>query len=101
MLLSYLDDHYEVERIVRQRTTTAGVKYEVEWKGGGLQWVAASDLNCPDLLLDFNVRNYFHCYYGLSSGWCKAECQKETTLDLNQKDKLIAFTSSGDKATLE
>ena len=57
MLLAYLDCYYiKWTRWwhVRQQDT-----YQVEWKdGGSLQWIAARDLNCGDLITDFKVRSY-------------------------------------------
>ena len=49
-------DYYEVEHIMAQKMSGDGEMYQVKWKGGGsLEWVAKSELNCGDLLLDFKV----------------------------------------------
>ena len=49
-------DYFEVEQIVAQKITSAGEMFQVKWKeGGSLQWLAASDLDCGDLILDFKV----------------------------------------------
>ena len=58
MLLAYLDCYYEVEKIVAHKTS-AGDTYQVKWKdGGSLQWIAACDLDCGDLIIDLKVKSY-------------------------------------------
>ena len=49
-------DYFEVDEIVAQKMTSDGELYQVKWKdSGSLQWIAKSDLDCGDLLLDFKV----------------------------------------------
>jgi hypothetical protein len=49
---------YEVDNIIRLRLHRGKPQYLVHWKGCGdheKSWVPAADLECPDILADFNL----------------------------------------------
>ncbi len=54
------EEEYEVEKILDKRKHYGKIQYLIKWKGYPLSeasWEPESNLNCPDLLKEFNKTN--------------------------------------------
>ena len=54
------EEEYEVEKILDKRTYYGKIQYLIKWKGYPISessWEPESNLNCPELLKDFNSRD--------------------------------------------
>lgn len=52
------EEEWEVESINAQRVFKGVTQYRVSWKGFPKQsWVSMQDLNCPELLEDWEIAN--------------------------------------------
>ena len=54
------EEEYEVEKILDKRKHYGKIQYLIKWKGYPLSeasWESENNLNCPDLLEEFNKNN--------------------------------------------
>ena len=54
------EEEYDVEKILDKRTYYGKIQYLIKWKGYPISessWEPKSNLNCPELLKDFNSRD--------------------------------------------